>query len=204
MPYDPFDPYGYRAAQRQRLNDPTGVPQGYRPSDYNKNSGINDTRLNYESGQQLGTLGRAAGSADTSMDAFSHFDPSADFAANADAGLASTKNALGDELERLAGRSAGSGRLNTGFFDKDQGDVVRRFMGDYAADRTNKALQATSMRQQQLAQTAQFGQQARDRYLDFITGSQDRVQAQQNSKRDFLGSLFGSVAGAAGAIIPAL
>lgn len=161
------------------------------PKEWNEMGGYNPARFQTASIESLGQerdFGRRA--EQEGYQAFRDFDPTQAFQQYTDATLHQTGNALGDALQRMAGAAVGSGRLRTGFFDRDQGETARRFYSD-ANDRINQAaLQTAGMRQQQLGTLLGYGQQARTRYLDLLNGNFDRVTGIQNSQygtSDFLG-----------------
>src|SRR5688572_13081478 len=73
-------------------------------------------------------LGANRNAANTATDAYldkaTNFDAGASFKEFADGAYGSFQTNLGKELRNLAGRSVGAGRLDTGFFDEDQGQVI--------------------------------------------------------------------------------
>lgn len=156
------------------------------PKEWNENGGFNIPRFTTEA---MNTLGQERGfgldAEREGYQAFRDFDPTQAFKQYTDATLHQTGAALGDELTRMAGQAVGSGRLHTGFFDRDQGDTARRFYSD-ANDRINQAaMQTTGMRQQQLAGLLDFGTQARNRYFDLLYGNFDRAQGNENAQGGF-------------------
>ena len=119
-------------------------------------------------------------------------------------GLAGVKSQLGTELDSLAGKAAGSGRLNTGFYDLDQGDVVRNVYGDYDRGLQQAALQTTGMQQQNNQNLLNYTADKRNTYLDLLTGNMDRATAQKNAKGGFwktLGGIGKTLLGTAGSVI---
>jgi hypothetical protein len=119
------------------------------------------------------------------------------------------EDSLGLQLKQLAGQSVGQGRLDTGFYDMDQGDVVRNVWGDYGRTMSGAALQTAGMQTQKNAAMLNYGQDTRNRYFDLLAGGYDRSLAEKNAKDakkgGFLktlgklgGGLLGSVAGPMG------
>lgn len=108
---------------------------------------------------------------------------------------------MGRELETLAGRSAGMGRLDTGFWDLDQGDVVRSVAQDFTNTANSTALQVAGMQQGQ----TQFNQRAaadrRDRSYDLMFGGWDQYRAdvkrwdKQNASKGWFSKLAGGALG---------
>lgn len=182
----------------------TWYGQRYLPSSWNKDGGYNANRFRAASLDALGQEQRFGTQAE--QDAYNQykaFDPSQAFQSYYGGVLDETKNALGDALDQLTGRSVGAGRLQTGFFDRDAGDTVRRYLSDATAQGRQAALQTTGMRQQQLSGLLDFGQQARNRYLDLLSGNFDRQTGIQNSKYGF-GDAVGDVLKASAMAIPFL
>ena len=108
----------------------------------------------------------------------SEWDPSKEFGQYAEAATGVAGESLKKQLEALAGRSAGMGRIDTGFYDLDQGDVVRDVYGDLNRDLSSKALDVTGMRQQNNQYLLNYGSEARNRYFDLLSGGMDRRYAE--------------------------
>lgn len=118
---------------------------------------------------------------DAERDAYAQakaWDPSAAFGQYAEAATGEAGESLKKQLEALAGRSAGMGRIDTGFYDLDQGDVVRDVYGDLNRNLQSKALEVTGMQQQNNFGLLNYGQEARNRYFDLLTGFGDRRYAE--------------------------
>lgn len=95
--------------------------------------------------------GATAGYASTeltgySADDVSNFDPSQYGKEFAGGAYGDFKNQLGDELKGLAARSVAGGRINTGFFDEDQGGVVTRLGSDFSNKLAQAAVQFSGQR----------------------------------------------------------
>ncbi len=119
------------------------------------------------------------------------------------------EDSLGTQLKALAGQAVGGGRLNTGFYDLDQGDVARNIWGDYGRTMSSAALQTAGMKQNQNFGLLEYGAGTRNRYYDLLASNYDRTTAEKNArdakKGGFLktlgkigGGLLGSVAGPIG------
>lgn len=106
------------------------------------------------------------------------FDPSAAFNTFAAGATDQAGKSLALQLQKLAGSSVGAGRLDTGFYDQDQGDVVRQVYGDLNNTLASKALDVTGMEQQQDQYLANYGTERRNRYLDLLSGGLDRRYAE--------------------------
>lgn len=115
-------------------------------------------------------------------------------------GAASDYNTnLRQTLGDLAGASVGQGRLDTGFYDQDAGNVIRSSSREFA-----NALAAQSMNAQgqQMANTAQlgaFGTNARDTGYDMDYGALDRYDMESTANKQAKAAKpgFGSMLGGA-------
>lgn len=118
---------------------------------------------------------------DAERDAYSKaskWDPWAEFNQYAQAATGQAGEALSTQLEALAGRSVGMGRTDTGFYDLDQGDVIRDVYGDLNRNLQSKALDVTGMRQQNNMNLLNYGSETRNRYFDLLSGMGDRRYAE--------------------------
>ena len=127
------------------------------------------------------------------------FDPRAAFKEYRAGALADTKDLLGRELSDLAGRAAGSGRLNTGFYDMDAGDVTRNVLGDFNNRTAQAALQTSGQRLNQLQGAGNYSINAGNTALEAYSGELDRQQAEENAKRKRRGGLLGGIGAVLGA-----
>lgn len=106
-------------------------------------------------------------------------------------------------LEFARGQAAGTGRLQTGFFDIDRGRIFEDFNQRVASAVASNALQAQQQQLQNIGQIGQFGQNVQNRFVNLLGGSLDRAQQEQNAQRQgggLFGKLLGGVAGIAGGI----
>lgn len=124
---------------------------------------------------------------DAGYEGLRDFDPSAAFEQYTRGATDSAHSFLGEELEKLAGTAAGQGRLNTGFYDKDQGDVVRNVMGDLNNTIAGAALQTTGMDLSRRGKLLDYGTDTSNRYLDLLTGNNDRITARENARKQSKG-----------------
>ena len=107
-------------------------------------------------------------------------------------------------LESARGMAAGSGRLETGFFDIDRGRIFEDFNQRVASAIAANALQAQQQQLQNTAQIGQFGQNVQNRFVNLLGGSLDRAQQEENAKRQgggLFGKLLGGAAGIAGGLL---
>lgn len=107
-------------------------------------------------------------------------------------------------LEFARGQAAGSGRLETGFFDIDRGRIFEDFNQRVASAIAANALQAQQQQLQNTAQIGQFGQNVQNRFVNLLGGNLDRAQQEQNAQRQgggLFGKLLGGAAGIAGGLL---
>ena len=97
-------------------------------------------------------------------------------------------------LEDLAGASVGSGRLNTGFYDEDRGDVI----GEFSEALAGRSMEAMRMQQDATAQLMGYGQSERDRYFDLLAAERERVEGQKEARRNRRSATIGAAIGAVG------
>lgn len=132
------------------------------------------------------------------------YDPGEAFQRYTTGAISRSNQQLSDRLEELAFDSAGAGRLNTGLFDRDRGDVARRVFQSQNEDFSDRALAVSGMEQEQGQFLAGFGADANNRYLDVLYSNADQARADRQeaaqrkaSKGGFLKTL-GSIAGGIG------
>jgi len=132
------------------------------------------------------------------------FDPSAAYGTYMEGARSKAADTLGQQLKQLAGQAVGAGRLDTGFYDMDQGDVVRNVWDDYGRTASAAALQTAGMQQQNNFGLLNYGAEARNRYLDLLHGGYDRATAEKAAKDakkgGFLGGLGKIVGGVVGSV----
>lgn len=123
-----------------------------------------------------------------------------------------TSQNMRDELNKLAGDDVSQGRINTGFYDEDRGQVVNRNLADYNSKVANAAYSATGY---QLANNNSLAANAEDEnntFLSTLRGNQQYMQDQaadaaeraRKKKRGIGGVIGGILGGTVGSIIPGL
>lgn len=85
-------------------------------------------------------------------------------------------------LEALREDSAAGGRLNTGFFDEDQGRVVRDVESRLENTLMGAAMATSDRDFARTRAIGEYGQQRREAGYDFLAGAADREQARLNAK----------------------
>lgn len=132
-----------------------------------------------------------------------------DFATDYDAGEAINRRSmaqwnnlerdLGRSIESLRGRQVGAGRLQTGFGFEDQD---RLYEG--AFDNLTNAMAMNSLQGEQLEANVKnrlggFADSSRNRYLELLSGEDDRFVRDEDIKRRKRGSLWSKIGGVLGA-----
>ena len=109
--------------------------------------------------------------------------------------------AFRNNLRDLKGSEVRNGRLNTGFFDEDVGQLAldsNRQLNDQIGSR---ALEASQMQQTNDARYLGAAEQQQQQYFDLLTGGLDREQAEKNRQSQQRSSLLGSLASLGGTAI---
>lgn len=104
------------------------------------------------------------------------------------ASWAAIADQLKQQLSDYRGQQVGMGRLNTGFATEDEDRLYRQALKDQANITAQNALQGESLYQT-----------SRNRYLELLSGEDDRFTRDQNLKRQKRGGLWGTLLGLAGA-----
>lgn len=141
----------------------------------------------------------------------SSFDPTAAVNKYASGAWAAAKGGPGgfdDTLARLKGEAAGGGRLNSGFYDQDVGDLYRKTVSDYSAGLDKTALDATRMQMVNNEAIGQFGQDETGLNLELGSGRAEQLindarekAARRRQRKRGIGGLIGGVAGGVGGFV---
>lgn len=149
--------------------------------------------------RQLAAAGKQRGAQSDALesdylDKAQSFDPSAALNKYAEGAYGNFSTQLKQQLGDLAGKSVGAGRLDTGFFDQDQGKVMTDLGTNFINDLNTHALDAAHMEQAGISELGQHSLAKSSEYLDLVSGEADRETAKQNAKRqqrsDFTGGLM--------------
>lgn len=200
------------ALKRRRLvNTQAPQPPAFDPNDYSL--GANNARNN----AAMTGAGAAAGTANTDyFNRLESFDPSASifkYASSAwDQAVNDPVSGLKRSLSDLRGGAVGAGRLDTGFFDQDQGDVIQNTTKNFQDVLGKTAIEGTRMQQANTQAIGEYGANQQNQYLDLLTAQREqqmndaRAKAErQRKKKHGIGSLIGTVlGGAVGSFIPGI
>jgi hypothetical protein len=137
-----------------------------------------------------------------------NFDASKALNSWAQGAYSNVSTALTQRLRDLTGQAVGAGRLNTGFFDEDQGQVIRGAQQDFSAALAQQSLGAASLQSQSDQALGRFGQAQQETGLDVAQSRREEMintereaQARARARKRGIGSLIGGVIGAAGGAI---
>lgn len=110
------------------------------------------------------------------------------------------KPQIRDELARRRAGSVGRGRLDTGFQDIDEREVIRR--GDEHLRNTvaSNALQGTALQLQNDQGIGAYGERTSTRGMDMLSAERDREAAEEEAERQRKASRWGALAGLAGGV----
>jgi len=132
------------------------------------------------------------------------YDPQASFERTAGAMWGDVREDLGEDLRDLRGASVGAGRLDTGFYDEDQGYLIDKATEEFQRSLAREALGTESLRLRNIEDLGQYAMGASNRYLDLMTGGLDRAEAEEEAKRrkgSFWGRLGRGLAGGIGGFV---
>jgi hypothetical protein len=109
-----------------------------------------------------------------------------------------SQRAFRSNLNRLKGSSVRAGRLNTGFFDEDAGELALDSQANLNNMISQQSMQALRMQQDNDARYLSAGQQQEQQYFDLLTGGLDREQAERNRRTQQRSSMWSSLASLGG------
>ncbi|MBA3645287.1 MAG: hypothetical protein H0W63_03845 [Gemmatimonadaceae bacterium] len=115
------------------------------------------------------------------MSQAANFDPQAAINEYARGAWGESQAGMKDELSNLRGRAAGTGRLATGFYDEDAGQVVQNTMKNFGNSMAQTAVQGAQMRQNNTSRLAEYANNKQNMYMDALMS---RRQELENNKRE--------------------
>lgn len=111
---------------------------------------------------------------------------------------------LDQTLARLKGQAVGAGRADSGFFDQDQGDVIRNVTSDFTNNLATKSLDAQGQQLSNTQALGQFGQNQQNTANDLLTSRREELEnnardeaEKKAKKKSGIGSALGGILGAA-------
>lgn len=110
--------------------------------------------------------------------------------------LDEAREGLSQDFEGLVGESVGSGRLRTGFFQRDAGRLFQDFNRRVANAVAMQSMQAAGLNLQNLQGLSATGLDMLTQQTDILAGAFDRATAEKNAGGgSFLGKALGFGAG---------
>lgn len=134
--------------------------------------------------------------------ALEDFDPTQNLKTYGAAAAGDFDKTLKRSVSDLQGSAVGAGRLNTGFYDQDQGRLVTDLAGQYQRDLASHAMEASGQKLRATESAASMNEEEQNRYLELLAGGMDREQAAANAKQQSQESLYGALGEVAGAALP--
>jgi hypothetical protein len=114
-----------------------------------------------------------------------------------------------DQLTRLRGNEVAGGRLDTGFYDEDQGQLYRSTVNDFSNDLSRTAVQGANMEMANNQAIGAFGQQQQGLGLDLgvarreelINNKREADERKRKKKRGIAGAIGGVIGGVGGFLV---
>ena len=151
-----------------------------------------------------GDLERQASTAtDAGLQGALNFDPSQAVTRFGQGFLDEAKEGLGQEFESLVGGAVGSGRLRTGFFQRDAGRLFQDFNRRVSNAIALQSLEASRQSLVNIQGLSQTGGLIRSKQIDVLGGALDRATAEDEANKGggfggFLKSAVGAGLGIVG------
>jgi hypothetical protein len=114
----------------------------------------------------------------------------------------SISDRIGKQLDTLRGSAVGAGRLDTGFFDEDQGEVMQAGMRDFSHAVSQQAMGAAQLDASVQQNYGSYGERARGNATDLLMSRREEEEnnyreAEERKRRRRGGIVVGGPAGAA-------
>ena len=155
-----------------------------------------DPRAEELNNRFLSALNPTQKRADTASDYFlknaMSFDPTAALETYGKAAYGDFQSGLKKNLADLESSAVGAGRLDTGFYDEDQGQLIKDTTAQYQRDLAGQAMNAAALQQRNTEAVGSYGTGEQNTYLDMLSGALDRAQAAKNAKNQNLSNLLGA------------
>ena len=154
--------------------------------------------------------GRGEGAQDQYLATAKAFDPTAAIqkyaSAQWDQAVNDPDSGMKRQLSDLGGRSVGAGRLDTGFYDQDQGQVFRDTTKTFGNQVASTAVTAAQMGQENNQNLGEYGERqsglgldvAGSRYDELQQNAKDKAERARAKKRGIGQAIGGVVGGIAG------
>lgn len=116
------------------------------------------------------------------------------------------REGLSQDFEGLVGESVGSGRLRTGFFQRDAGRLFQDFNRRVANAIAMQSMQAAGLNLQNLQGLSSTGLDMLSQQTDILAGAFDRATAEKNAEGGgfWKKAIGGALGFAAGSVLPGI
>jgi hypothetical protein len=129
------------------------------------------------------------------------FDPSAAVNQYAQGAWDSTSIDLGKTLDMLRGQAVGAGRLDTGLFDYDQGEVMKEALNRFTAQLSQQSMNAAGLQNQNNAMLLNFLNSREGAINEGYAGMLDYETGMANAKGQSKSGLYGALGQLGGSAI---
>ena len=140
------------------------------------------------------------------------FDPSKalnEYARGAWGEILTGEGGIKDQLRDLRGQAVGAGRLDTGFFDEDQGAVIRRGMSTFGNQLAQQSMNATALMQRNNQALYGIGAEQQGVSMDalasrreeMINARREQQERRRKRKRGIAGAIGGVLGGVGGFLV---
>ena len=138
------------------------------------------------------------------LDRAEAFDPSEAVSTYGQGFMDNAREGLGQDFESLMGESVGSGRLRTGFMQRDAGNLFKDFNKRVSNAIAMQSMEGARMDMANFQGMGRFGTDMYAQNVDLIGGALDRATAERNADPGFnwKGAAGGLLGAAAGSILP--
>lgn len=180
--------------------DYKSVPQPYKdPRDNSWNEGGQLINRQAEYGNRAQDWGNTANQA--YLDRSLNFNAGEAINRYAQGAWGQLKGQFDKNLMSLKGNSVGAGRLDTGFFDEDTGDLYRSTVSDFGDAISRQAVAGAGLDLENNRGLSQFGANQQGEYADMLMSRREEVTNNDREKNERKRKKKRGIAGAIGGVI---
>lgn len=138
---------------------------------------------------------------DSYLDWATEYDPQEAIERRSMAQWNNLKESLGREITSLRGRQVGAGRIDSGFGYEDQDRLYEGAFDNLTNAMAMNALQGEQIGVNVRNNLGSWAADSRNRYLELLSGEDDRFIRDQDIKSKRKGGLWGALGGIAGGVV---